>query len=609
MSDLLYDCGSVKRADLRLKAKYYGIKTRIYLLARNHYCIQILNFLDMFTEIKKDFDHSIRNVGDWIELTSQKPDFFITLVEPLSNIAHNHEGISLTCEMLQSLLISRFPYTSFVSIRIEHQNGPNLLISVADDANDADAIAIQLFIQEMNLRFVSVTVKKDSTTKTFLSNKNVQLACTDKDFPFSITDSEFWFDNVEKIYSSEIHKDNLRFYDGSATKCYMDFSVWDNENINIRSNALLYDTIYMSFPLGDHIVEFLQQQHLCLADLEEMVARNKLVILLPNSESRYDRKIIDRLYQVNQNAVVSKRGINALMAMFYCELERKYLSFWAGSENLLEALCEDCIKSPDTNAKMLYDFLTWPIKAKQDSYELLTSFSPIKLPSIGANRILESINRQSKATQDIDFELTVNSNSIHIATALQATYFPFATNGPNGIYSDVTVASVLGNIINAYQYAAGAQQRSITAYGEMLEKERKSIYLLKSNNSVSLKHMLDYADKYRTPTTLKKILEDLSKLDVKQQCEKISEYNNLIAEIGKEKIGTDSFLSYILTGAGFLPVLGIPASIISLFLQIVKDMNVGKKLALTKIEHGKASTTDEVYLLDKLSRVAKLSNF
>lgn len=421
MVDVLYDCGGVKRADLRLRTKYYGIKTKIFLIAKNHYVIQLLNFLDMFDAIKEDFNYKIRSVGDWVELTSKEPNTFIEEVEPLTNIAHNNEGIFLTNEMFQSLMVSRFPHVDFVGIRVEHRNGPNIIITVSADTNDTDITAIRTFVQELKNAFVTVTVEKDSTTKVFLCNKNVELACTDKNFAFSRADSEFWFDNDEKIYSGEVCKDNLRYFDSSKTKCYMDFSVWNNENINIRSNALLYDTIYISFPLGGHIDEFLRQQHLEIKDLEEMVARNKLVLLLPNTESRYDKKVIDRLYQINNNAVVSKRGINALMAMFYCELEKKYLSFWEGNENVLEAICEQCIKSSDPKLKILYDWLIWPIKAKRESYELLTSYSPMKLPVIGANKLFEYMQPDFKEGKDIGFELTVNSNAIHLATALQAT--------------------------------------------------------------------------------------------------------------------------------------------------------------------------------------------
>ncbi len=608
MTDILYDCGGVKRADLRLRTRYYGMKTKIYLVEKNHYVIQLLDFLDMFNDIKEDFDYNIRSIGDWVELASQKPKTILTDVEPLTNIARNNEGIFLTNEMFQSLLISKFPGVNFVSIRVEHQNGPNIIITVGDDTNNSDITAIKTFVQELRNAFKTVTVEKEPSSGMFLCNKNVELACTDKNFLFSVTDSEFWFDNVEKIYSGEIGKESLRYFDSSKTKCYMDFSVWNNENINIRSNALLYDTVFLSFPLGSHIDDFLRQQHLKMNDLEEMVERSKLVVLLPNTESRYDGKTIDRLYQINNNAIVSKRGINALMAMFYCELERKYLSFWQSNEQLLEELCKECIKSSDNRMKILYEWLIWPIKAKRDSYELLTSYSPMKLPVIGANKLFEGIQQEHmENSKAMEFELVVNSNAIHIATALQATYFPFADSGENGVYSDMTVSNILGNVINTYQYSFDEQQQSIKAYSEMLDKERKSIYLLKSDNSLSLKNVLDYTDKYCTTITLKTILQDLSKLDTVQQNKKISEYNNLIAEIGKEKITSNNILNYILSGVGFIPEIGTAASIISVILQLLENFGIKRNIVKKKIETGNATTADEVYLLDKLSRVARIA--
>ena len=119
--------------------------------------------------------------------------------------------------------------------------------------------------------------------------------------------------------------------------------------------------------------------------------------------------------------------------------------------------------------------------------------------------------------------------------------------------------------------------------------------------------MLDYADRYSTATTLKKILQTLSELDDEQQKDKISEYNNLIAEIGKEKISGESFVNYTLGGAGLIPYVGIGASIVSIILQSLKDLGVKRNSVIKKFEHGKASNSDEVYILDKLSRVAKIS--
>ena len=608
MEKELFDSGSIKRADLQLRTKYYGIKTKIYLVDDARYNIYVIDYPNVFDDIRKDFDHNIRRIGDRVELVNQQPKSFIAEITPLTNIAYNNEGIFLTHKMFESLLISKFPHVDFLDIKVEHCNGVQVIITVSDTVVVDEISNIKQFIYDLKNGFSKVIIKKSSTPKNILINNDVDLACTDKSFDFSIADSEFWFENVEKIYSGDVCKNDLKFFDSEKTKCYMDFSVWTNENINIRSNILLYDTIYLSFPLGSHIDDFLLQQHLTKEDLDELVERKKLVVLLPNTESRYNRRVLDRLCCIDPNCVVSKRGINALMAMFYCDLERKYVSSWEGNEHLFETLCLECAKKTDKQSQFLYDWLLWPIKAKRESYELLTSYSPLKLPSIGANVLFDHFQDQTSKSTDIQFELTANSNSIHIATALQATYFPFAVKGKSGkVYSDSAVSNILGSVINNYQYISVNQQDAIKEYTELLEKQRNAIYLLKSDNSVSVKNILDYSEKYNTTHTLQRILLNLSELDQSQQKNKIEEYNNLIAEIGKEHFTAIKGINYVLSGAGFIPVIGTFASIIDIVMQIFSDTGIRKEIVKKKINKGKSTINDEVYLLDKLSRVAKIT--
>ena len=604
----LLDAGCVKRDDLHLRLKYYGLKTKIYAVAPYHYAIEILNCHDMYEEIKKDFDRCIRRLGNWVDLVKEKPAEILEEIEPLINIAHNNEGIFLTHKMFESLLVRRFSHVNFLSTKVEHQNGIVEKIVVGKETKASDIDEIKQFILDMNLGYSEVVVEKTEQERMALYHNEVDIACTDKRFQFSVDDSDFWFENVEKIYSGEVTAEHLRFFDKNKTKCYLDFSVWENRNINIRSNVLLYDTVYISFPLDINFEEFLRQQNLTIDDLRELVERGKLVILLPNTESRYNCHIIEELYRLNHNSVVSKRGINALMATYYCDLERQYMSFWKGNEAILESLCIECMKSKDEMIRRVSDVLLWPIKAKTESFELLTSYSPLKLPSIGANTLFDMSIRNMERSKDVEFELVVNSNSIHIASALHATYFPFYTGEANEQYTDAGVADVLGRVLNSYRYYDANQRSSLSSYQEVLNKERNAIYLLRSENNVSMKHILDYQEKYNTTQTLKNILQKLVQLEPLEREQKIREYNNLIAEIGKEKIGMTNILNYILSGAGFIPGVGTGASIVSLILQIFEDLQLKEKWRLEKLKNDNGSTKDEVYLLDRLSRVAKIDN-
>lgn len=607
MQNNLVDAGGIKRADIKLRQKYYGLKTKIYLIDPHHYAIQILNYAELYDQIKKDFDYNIRYIGDWVELVNEKPIAYIMEVEPLANIASKNEGIFLTHQMMESLLVSRFPNIKIYSIRVEHNSGVTLIIAVDEAVQDREADAIKQFIAEMKNGYTKVEFEKVNSSKKEIYISDVGLACMDKNYDFSVDDAEFWFGNVENIYAGKMKLDDLRFYKSNETKCYMDFSVWDNQNINIRSNTLLYDKIYLSFPLGGHYHDFLEQQRLTPRDLEELVERDKVVIMLPNTERRYDRNIVNRLHQINKNSVVSKRGINAVMAMFYSELERRYMSFWQGNENVLESMCMELVQSEDKRMKTMLKMLLWPIQAKTDSYELLMSYSPLKLAGIGANTLFENLFDDTQRGKNIKFELIANSNSIHIASALKAIYFPFHMSCDRGNYSDFTVAEILGNVINAYQYPSVGQTEQINAYSSLLRKEENTLYLLDINNSIELRHFIDYSERYQTTHTLKNILQQLIDLDTNERRAKILEYNNLVAEIGKEKLNPkQTAVNYLLTGTGFLPGVGTVASWISLLLQLLNDLKAKERLARHNIANNKSSIDEDVYLLDKLSRVARL---
>lgn len=620
MNDL-YDSGIIKRADFDLRSKYYGLKTKIFLIEPRHYAIQILSHHDLYDEMKVEFDRNIRPIATWIDLINEEPKTFKTKVEPLTNVAYKNEGIFLSTPMMESLLISRFPNIDITRIEVDFSEGCLLIVSVDNAISDSEIRELRNFILDQNNAFTDVEIKFFPAKPLLKTNE--LLACTDKNFEFSKQDSDFWFGNVDKIYSGKINRNSLRFFDSNKTKCFLDFSIWNNENINIRSTALLYDTIYLMPPLKNHLDNFFNQQHLRMADIEELAGRSKLVVLLPQSESRYDKNFLDCLYQSNHNSIVSQRGVNALLAIFFCELERKYLSSWKGYEYILRDVCKSCIHSPHEELRMLYEWLLWPIHAKNESFQLLTSHSPLKLPTIGVNKLFD---KSLDSNENALFELTVNSVAIHLASALQSTYFPFAHSGEHGVYTDLSVSNILGDVINAFQYLESFQQQNLKAHSDLLNQERQGVYLLKPENSVSLKHVLDYADRWHTTTFLKRILEDLSKLDPDRQKQKIEEYNNLIAEAGKEKRSPDKFFNYSLTGATCLEdiakccaMIGLPiesgmfqsismiGKMLGAFMAALRAYGLEEKFIFDRLNSDYRTVNDEVYILDKLSRVAKIS--
>ena len=602
MQAALFHCGRIKRTDLRLRMEYYGLETRIYLLESGQYSIQILNYRELYQEIKQNFDSSIRSVGDWVEVVSEKPENSIREISPLANVTDN-EGFFLTFRMLESLLISRFTDTDFRKVEVYHEDSIRLEICLGKQISSEKETEIKDFVLNMQIGFSDVKIYADQNLPDPLYVNEVNLACTDSHYKFSVEDSEFWFDNVNKIYSGDMTRESLRFWDPDQTKCYMDFGVWQNKNINIRSAVLLYDKVYIAFPLDMNFDKFLEQQHLMIQDLYELVEQKKLVLLLPNTENRYNRKILEDLYGIDSNCVVSKRGINALLAMYYCELEKQYMEIWKGKEEFLQELCKMSIKTQNPQIKMFSDMLLWPIRTRIKSFEMLTSYGPSALSAIGVNKLVRLPERDRK---NIEFELTVNAPSIHIATALQSTYFPFYLENDSGSYSDAGVATILGNILNMYNYLGKGQLENIEEYSKKVDEEKQCIYLLKPENSVDMKHILAYEKKYHTSHTLKRILEDLASLDSAKRTEKVKEYNNAIAEAGLEKMDAGMAWNYVLSAGGFIPGIGTGVSVLGILYQMAQDLGIGEKYIIKKLEQGTASERDKIYLLDKINRVAQI---
>lgn len=67
----------VKRCDLELRTKYFGIKTEIYQLDMFRFVIVCSNYTGNFDELSKDFDNTIRHVGTNLSLVDKMPEQYL----------------------------------------------------------------------------------------------------------------------------------------------------------------------------------------------------------------------------------------------------------------------------------------------------------------------------------------------------------------------------------------------------------------------------------------------------------------------------------------------------------------------------------------------------
>lgn len=91
--------------------------------------------------------------------------------------------------------------------------------------------------------------------------------------------------------------------------------------INLRSLLLLYDTVYLALPIGNFLDEFLEMQGMKKKELVQLVSMGKVVLLLGNDETRYDRQVILDAYKESPDSVIGRRAMNAMMIAQLVEMK------------------------------------------------------------------------------------------------------------------------------------------------------------------------------------------------------------------------------------------------------------------------------------------------
>ena len=94
--------------------------------------------------------------------------------------------------------------------------------------------------------------------------------------------------------------------------------------INLRSLLLLYDTVYLALPIENFLDEFLEMQGMKKKELVQLVSMGKVVLLLGNDETRYDRQVILDAYKESPDSVIGRRAMNAMMIAQLVEMKNQY---------------------------------------------------------------------------------------------------------------------------------------------------------------------------------------------------------------------------------------------------------------------------------------------
>ena len=270
------------------------------------------------------------------------------------------------------------------------------------------------------------------------------------------------------------------------------------------------------------------------------------------------------------------------------------------------------------NNTKISNFFLWPPKALRSALEVLLFGSTYKTAIFGINNLFtDGLNEEQKKIVELDF--LVNSNNVHLASALDSHYFPYF-DGKN--YSNQLITSKMGNLLNLYKNCTVDKMLSyVTERQKIIEKKPiLPVSLIEVNEYASLNEINDLANKYFSPGYFSSILNHLLSLPSEDIEKKVSEYNSLVEkEINKAKnksFAIDLSVSLGTDLIGFIPVAGPFVGMALDVLYGIKkrdgSMNLKKfdkiEEALTKIGNG-YNEKRAISFLSKINSVARLKKY
>nr|WP_321239366.1 hypothetical protein [uncultured Tolumonas sp.] len=604
-----------RRIDLDFRSKYPHLHTELYKIDDFDFKLLVLEELKDFDEVEKIFDNEIRYITTPIKLVQTLPSNDLTKIQAIEdcNVYENISGLPLTLQQIQILVESIIPSIQISSIK-ENFESQQIIITIKDKQEPKYIEEIQSKTDKLDTAFrIKIIDGGTSTKQVKIDNEffNILPSSYFKNLncEFIERDEELWFSNAEAIYSGDYQKQDLYFFEKNKKSCLVNLSKF--KNANIRNHLLLYDVVYCVLPLKEDMEKILRQQNITKNDLLEMISKGRIKILNMQPENRLDHGFLREAYQENKNGIVSRRALSALCAIDLVDINKSYIFNDAEIENNEYPLLKELSSLLNVDIQVLSNIFLWPKKALRSSVDILSFSGPSRIAAYGVNDIITSFLPEHPKKNAIEFEFIVNSDQIHIAHALDATYFPFFTD--ENSYSDSPYAIMMGNFLNFYANSSKQTMPALFSNNTPLEFKNPSLELISifdTNEYISLTEFNSLISNKMLRNGLSSLFDELSILDGEERVERIKKYNHELNEIINQNKLFNNFLTLTEDGIGlFIPFMSTTKKVINKAL----GFTTNKYPTLTKISEyfeshllPKDSFEKNISLLSKINRVARL---
>ena len=611
--------GWVRRIDLNLRGKSPYLKTKIFKIDKTSYEIYVENNYKPFEQLSTEFDSKIRFISTPVKLTRRIPAKYYEELLPINdnNIPSNFEGIPFTLFDFKNHIESIQSDITLSHIEENHKNRKLIIHLVGDIENNIKKSLLNKLKKIKSLYTIEIKDRAQSTSKKKKSPENQVFfipsynSVKNLDLPFLKRDEELWFDKVDQIYNGTFKKNDLYFFNPLEKACFIDFSGF--ENINLRNHLLLYDTIYCALPIENKINDFWNKQKINRKEFLGLVKKGRLKVINIQPETRLDINLLREIYEVDNNAVVSRRALAVLYALDLVTMNSEYILNKPDSEPIIIPLATIISNKFNVSLDQSLQYLLWPKFALRQSFINLHLASTKTISNFGVNNIIPS-DKWFSNNNKYEFEFIIHAEPIHIAHALDATYFPFVSEDG---YSDYPYAAMMGHLLNFYNNASfdKINEYSASIYNQLIHNnthELISIFDIKENIPI-----LEF-EAETSSTLLKKqmrcLFSELELLSEEERKERINEYNKKLEKYikgnGIIKNGIDISLS--IGGLFLLPVsiFGLFLQILGLSNQVIKDKFYGlyeiKEMICDKLHEFIPKEKRKISYLSRISRIASL---
>lgn len=604
----------VRRDDLRLRSVYPSLKTRIFEVEPENFLIYVQNPFGDRDALCEEFDNSIRFITNQVELTFELPNHFIREIPIIedSEMGDNFAGIGWTANDLYNLLYSKFPFLKSIKIdsvekgvvKIHFPYGMsglyNSQLTSFLDSLSGGVIKFEAVFDESEERRFNVGHDTNPVLTILPTRWNSTNAEYEKH------DEAFWFDNIKGIYKGTVTKDSILGQRCQKNSCYIKYSSFSN--VNIRNGILLFDHVYVELPFGISIKEFCTGQQVTEDELVSLVNQNRVTFITNQPSDRMDYGFLDTIYKMKSEAVLSRRLLSALIIADLVEMNNNCLI----SDECLPVLSPDLFAGLGEDvSKKLYNLATWPRRALRQSFELLSLNSSSCISSLGVNNcffIPDNISNKDA----LELEFVLNAESVHIASALNAFYFPFWAEK----YETKTQASLMYNMIKFFKCRSADELKQ---HNIRIESSMKGILsipnldILEVNEYPSVCEILQFSETYCASKNFKTLFDYLDSFPNEERNGKILEYNKSLNGLKRKKAelsqSMDLGFSFVSDLSG-VPFLGTVANIAKLGVGKFLEKNESLRNKLNEmrnlIKPDKPMDKQAARFLSQINPVARL---